>query len=240
VNIHKDDYVAGPLEDWTRGALRFNGEDQYAVCPDEVLNQSFDFTINHRWLRGGRKETVHITGKDFKSPEVHETNFSVEVYFQTSGGITEGILAEKMSGAGYALVVNKKGGVTFTVAGGGKIKSVASKSRVNDGQWHHVLAEADREAGTLTIYIDGEEDARGHAVPKGVSLENSSDLFVGGKPGGKFFRGTMDFLRINLGTLADAKTDISELYARQFNGPFLRDFTGRKPNGKRDAGALEK
>jgi hypothetical protein len=47
-------------------------------------------------------------------------------------------------------------------------------------------------------------------------------------------------VRISLGTLADAKTDIGELYAWQFNGPFLRDFTGRKPQGKRDAGALER
>lgn len=240
VNISKDDYVEGRLEDWTRGALRFNGEDQYAVCTDNVMDQTFDFTINHRWLRGGQKETVHVTGKDFKSPEVHDSNFSIEAYFQTARGITRGIVAEKMAGAGYALVINKKGGVTFTVTGGGKHKSLASKSRINDGQWHHVFAEADREAGTLVIYIDGKEDVRGQAIPKGASLENSSDLFVGGKPGGKFFRGTMDFLRINLGTLADAKTDINELYAWQFNGPFLRDFTGRKPNGKRDAGALEK
>jgi hypothetical protein len=46
-------------------------------------------------------------------------------------------------------------------------------------------------------------------------------------------------MRIALGILKDAKTDIKELYAWQFDGPFLRDFTGRKPKGKRDAGALE-
>ena len=45
---------------------------------------------------------------------------------------------------------------------------------------------------------------------------------------------------IALGTLADARTSIEELHEWQFNGPFLRDFAGRKPaDGKRDAGALE-
>jgi len=44
---------------------------------------------------------------------------------------------------------------------------------------------------------------------------------------------------VSLGTLENAKTDIKELYAWQFDGPFLRDFTGRKLEGKRDAGALE-
>ena len=44
--------------------------------------------------------------------------------------------------------------------------------------------------------------------------------------------GTIDFLRIALGTLADAKTNIDELYAWQFDGPFLRDFAGRSPRGR--------
>ncbi len=44
---------------------------------------------------------------------------------------------------------------------------------------------------------------------------------------------------MSLGTLADARTSIEELYAWEFNGPFLRDFAGRAPEGKRDAGALE-
>lgn len=54
-----------------------------------------------------------------------------------------------------------------------------------------------------------------------------------------YFRGAIDFLRVSRGTLADAKTMIDELYAWQFNGPFLRDFRGMSPEGKRDAGALE-
>jgi hypothetical protein len=69
--------------------------------------------------------------------------------------------------------------------------------------------------------------------------DNGSDLFVCGMPEGHCLQGTVEFLRISLGTLKDAKTDINELYAWQFDGPFLRDFAGRTPTGKRDAGALE-
>ena len=49
----------------------------------------------------------------------------------------------------------------------------------------------------------------------------------------------MEFLRISHGTLSDAQTSIEELYAWQFNGPFLRDFSGHETIGKRDAGAIE-
>jgi hypothetical protein len=64
---------------------------------------------------------------------------------------------------------------------------------------------------------------------------------VGGTPDGRFLDGTLDFLRIAHGTLEDAHTTIEELYAWEFDGPFLRDFTGRKPAGtRRAAGAIEK
>ncbi len=63
---------------------------------------------------------------------------------------------------------------------------------------------------------------------------------MGGAPHGHYLNGTIDFLRIARGTLAGSKTTIDELYAWEFNGPFLYDFTGRRrpPNGGY-AGAID-
>lgn len=144
-----------------------------------------------------------------------------------------------MREAGYSLEVNDRGGVTLTVKSSGKTAKLESKTRVNDGQWYHVVAEADRATKTLALYVDGKKDKSASVLSNNGSLENENDLYVGGTPSGRYFKGTLDFLRICLGTLADSKTDIGELYAWQFNGPFLRDFAGRQPVGKRDAGALE-
>jgi len=56
----------------------------------------------------------------------------------------------------------------------------------------------------------------------------------------KLFDGAIDFMRIARGTLADAKTTIYELYAWEFNGPFLCDFTGReRPADGGEAGAID-
>lgn len=239
VNIKKEDYVEGPLEDWTKGALHFNGTDQYAFCADSSLNKPFDYTVNFRWNRAGQKETRHVAGKDLKSPEVYDRNFLIEIYFKTDPGITEGVLAEKMDAAGYSLEVNKKGGVMFTIKGGGKTARLESRVRINAGKWHHLIAEADRASERLTLYIDGKKDNSNRAISNGISLDNNADLFVGGTPSGRYFKGTLDFMRICLGTLDDSKTDINELYAWQFRGPFLKDFSGNDPIGKRDAGALE-
>ena len=240
VNLARADYVDGPLEDWTRGALRLNGRDQYAVCADTVLSQTLAYTIKHRWRENGRSEQREAKGRDFKSPQVYDGNFLIEAYFRTEPGVSGGVMVEKRKDGGYTLAVNARGGVTLEAAGGSAVMTIASRAAINDGAWHHVIAEADRTARTMTLYIDGRKDGSAPGFGNERSLENAGDLFVGGTPAGRCLRGTIDFLRICLGTLADAKTDIDELYAWEFDGPFLRDFAGRSPIGRRDAGALEK
>ena len=145
-----------------------------------------------------------------------------------------------MDGAGYALRVNDAGGVTLETKAAGGPASLAGRSAVNDGKWHHVIAEADRQAGTFTIYVDGKQDATGPGLKADASLANEADLYVGGTPQGHDLNGSMDFMRIARGTLADSKTTIEELCAWEFSGPFLRDFAGReRPDGSGDAGAIE-
>ena len=239
VKAGRGDFVDGPLEDWTQGALAFNGVDRYATCPNSELDRALDYTVDFRWDRSRRPEKRTAAGRDFKSPQVHDSNFLIEIYFRTEPGFTRGVLVEKVSGAGYALAVNPSGGVTLAVSAGGRTTTLRSKVAINDGRWHHLVAESDRTASTLTLYVNGRIDATGPGLGGDVSLANEGDLMVGGTAAGRCLKGAIDFLRIALGTLADAKTDIDELYAWEFDGPFLRDFAGRAPRGRRDAGALE-
>ena len=68
-------------------------------------------------------------------------------------------------------------------------------------------------------------------------LSNTSDFVVGGG-----LVGAVDFLRVCRSTLAESKTTMAELYAWQFDGPFLKDFTGREPGigRSRDCGAIRR
>lgn len=230
VNVDGSDFCSGPLEDWVEGAMNLNGVDQYAVLPDSKL-KDFNF-------KQGKEET-NVSGADFKNPQIYKSNFLIEVYFKTAPDFTDGLLVGKMSGAGYSLKVNKSGGITFAVNGGGTDAKVMSRHRINNGKWHHVIAECDRSAEALVLYINGRKDSEFKGINGAISLENEGDFFVGGTPVGKCLKGTIDFVRIAQGTLKDSNTDINELYAWQFDGPFLRDFAGRKPVGRRDCGALE-
>jgi hypothetical protein len=241
MNVRAEDYVEGALEDWTAGALRLNGKDQYAVIPNAKLAASFPYEIEYTRDEKPVTERRTAQGEDLRNPQVYTSSFVIEAYFKAEPGHTGGVLMEKMGAAGYSLAVDTTGGVTFSVRGGGSSGAVSGTAKVNDGQWHHVLAECDRKGRTLTLYDDGKRDAEGAGVGPDVTLANDEDLYVGGTPKGRCLAGTLDFLRIALGTLADAKTTIEELHAWEFDGPFLRDFAGRAPIGaRRDAGAIEK
>ena len=183
-----------------------------------------------------------MQGKEIATPDMDTCNLLVEVYFRTEPGHAGSVLVAKMAEAGYQLAVNRAGGVTLTLKAGAAGKAeVAAGARVNDGKWHHVLAQADRAGKTATIYVDGQKAAgEAIALPETASLSNDADLLVGKNADGHFFAGSIDFLRIARGTLKDAQTTIEELYDWEFDGPFLRDFAGRGVTGKaRDAGAFE-
>jgi len=237
VNVAAESYVQGDLEDWIRGALKLNGKDQYATVSQATLAQPVP--VAGRGGRGGRGAAAAQPAPpvETKTVDVRTSSFILEIYFRTEPAAKRAVLIQKADAqAGYALTAD--GVVTVAVRAGGKQAAVAGKAVVNDGKWHHVLAEADRKAERMTIYVDGRKDAEG-ADLGAVSLSNGADFYVGGTPTGDCLAGTVDFVRVSLGSLADAKTTIEELYTWQFSGPFLRDFVGNPPVGKRDAGALE-
>jgi hypothetical protein len=241
VHVTREDYVPGPLEDWIRGALSFSpARKQYATLSNGEMMKPFSFRDRKRSRHeGARPEPCTVEGEALRNPQIYTSNMLIEVYFRTAPGHTGGVLMEKMRGNGYSLTVGASGRLSFTVKGPGASATVESTTKVNDGRWHHAVVEADRRAKALTVYVDGKKDGSAEGVDASVSLANDGDVYVGGTPEGRYLDGALDFLRIAQGTLADADTTIEELYAWEFDGPQLRDFTGRKPTGVRNAGALE-
>lgn len=219
-------FVKGNLEDFSEGALVFDGSKTWCGI------------------------THSVTGKTIcNNVDMTTNNFILEAFFKTTEGHTGGVLLSKAgaSGYGYQLEVMESGDVRFSILNNGNaVFSQAgslAQAGAPDGSWLHVLAEVNRVGSAVNIYINGQlANSTGFGtMPEAiVSLANASDLLVGKNLSGNFFKGIMDFIRISKGTLAEAKTTIDELYKWQFDGPFLYDFAGNKPVGQRDAGALEK
>ncbi|HET6557883.1 MAG TPA: LamG-like jellyroll fold domain-containing protein, partial [Prolixibacteraceae bacterium] len=221
--LSKESFVKGALEDFDEGALVFDGSQTYCSLTNSVTSKTIcnnvDMTTN---------------------------SFIIEAYFKTTQGHIDGVLISKAgaSGYGYQLDVAEGGEVRFSILNNGNATFSQSASiPESDGNWVHVLAEVNRANAAVNIYMNGilaNTNSNGTMPASSISLTNSADMLVGKSQSGNYFKGTVDFIRLSKGTLADAKTTIEELYKWEFDGPFLYDFAGNKPIGQRDAGALEK
>lgn len=232
-----EDYAMGPLEDWVKGAVTFDGKKQFVLSNERLIQ---DFVLVKKARRKGEEdEKTTVPGTSRKTVRMDTNNFLIEAVVRAAPGQSGGILAGKPdANAGYALGIDNSGKLFMQLTANGATVSQSSKTAINDNRWHHVIAEVDRTGGAVKLYVDGEDNTgslAGTMPSADASLDNSADFIVG-----KGFVGEMDYLRVSRGTLADAETSIGELMAWQFNGPQDHDFVGRAPTGgKRDAGAIE-
>ncbi len=200
----------------------------------------------------GNTSTASAASKPKPAPAVPENlptvdmdknSFIVEMYFKTEAGHAGGTLVSKAAdGTGYVLTLDDAGKPQLSLTSNGAATLTKATKPVNDGNWHHLLVEVDRSGGAVLFYIDGTKAGSSQLgeIRSNMSLSNTAPFLVGKGNNGAFLAATIDFLRVSRGTLADARTNIEELYAWQFDGPFLYDFTGAAPQGKgRDAGAIE-
>jgi len=241
VGIGRRDFVPGPLEDWIDSALRLDGAGQYLVLPDSALYRP---THAERTAYDKPGEPVQLGRAQWRTPDVGAGNFLIEAFLRPAPGRGGLVLSKHDAGSGYRLSLDSGGHPGLRLDHGGLLvaQRFASQS-IADHAWHHLVAEVDRASPDgITLWIDGRRDAgtfEGRVT--GADLDNPADVLVAGGPGQPFLKGDISFLRICLGTFAEARTTIDELRAWEFAGPQFGDFAGRlpAPGERRDAGALQ-
>lgn len=142
----------------------------------------------------------------------HEDSFTLEAVFRTSGhsgtsaGST-GPLISKDVGANqpsYWLRV-RDSRLQFLVSDGSNEPNLVSNVTVNDGEWHHVAAVRDADAGTLSLYVDY-NFAGSIADTTTGDFGNANDLIIGAfnsSTGANHyqFNGDIDFIRVSQAAL---------------------------------------
>lgn len=230
------DYVPGILEDWITGALALDGRTQYCKLDNAAIKAGFTWhdikTNASGTFSGNQRDTV----------DINRESFLIEVVLAAAPNPTASGILGKTLQRGYSLDLDQTGTLRLSLDNGNKRVQAVSKAKINDSKWHHVIVEIDRHRlNRVSFYIDGKVDSSVAFPPDRIafSLSNDGDFEVGRSAAG-YFHGRIDFLRLSKDTLADADTTISELYAWEFNGPQLHDFTGARISGTtRDAGAVE-
>ena len=178
-------YVEGDPRYANGAALRFTGgTDEVRI--DDINNSILDFEA--------------------------EDSFTLEAVFKTSAhsGTTaneSGPLLSKDIGSGlpsYFLRIQDSR-VRFLISDNDALSSLYSDVEVNDGEWHHVAAVRDVDAGTISLYIDY-EFAGSVADNTTGDFGNASDLLIGSfndssGTTNKQFVGDIDFVRISQAAL---------------------------------------
>ncbi|MFP4581487.1 MAG: LamG-like jellyroll fold domain-containing protein [Candidatus Sumerlaeia bacterium] len=241
-----NDYVESPSEDWCKGAFALDGSRAFTY-PDDLLRQDIRIKLK-AWDRGGKRKknypeepwTIENDEIRYPAPQrktlvITSQNLLVEAIVKVNAGNSGSILSKYDGKSGYMLSIGSDGKAAFTIGSNGQTASVATAGRVNDGGWHHIIAEIDRESGRMTIYLDGQKSGEAKCgLAPDASIDSKADFVAC-----KGLTGAIDFIRVCRGTLEDSHTNIAELYEWQTNGPFRYDFLGNKPRGRRDAGAIE-
>ena len=230
VNISSRNFVYGTLENWTKGAMQFNGKNQYCVVTQAELER----VGNYEYHKGKKVFKSSFNPRERESLDMTTGNFLIEAVFKTESSGT--LLSKTDDRSGYELDITKTGRLRIVLTAGDNFFTAESVVSVNDNRWYHIVVEIDRDKENgATIYINGkvaETRYTGKWPAKIHSLTNQADFFVGKGPFGRCFKGCIDFLRVSRGTLKQSFCSIDDLYNWEFDGPFLYDFTGRRENSR--------
>ena len=154
-------------------ALRFNGVNSYIAAPG-VSAASFSHSLS-------------------LSAWINTTNTSR----------TEAIFSKYEAAgreAGYIFATNPNGNLVLRIGGtnmGGGPHSATDTTKINDGQWHHVIAVISYESQIITFYVDGKPTST--TAMQMVPNDGGATLQVGQNPYtpyGDYFTGTIDEVQL--------------------------------------------
>ncbi|GEM_PF-6409392 len=168
---------------------------------DGVSGNALEFDGKNDFIRVYDSHKLDLSG----------TSFTISTWIKTSGSDEAlQIILEKNDAAGtgqpfkdYGIWVNNNHSLsepgTFNFFFKcGTVQEVSSDTRVDDGNWHHVVAVRDLATKSLKVYVDGESE--GQSIDNSCEdLSTNEDLYIGARfePDLQFpFKGTMDELRI--------------------------------------------
>jgi autotransporter-associated beta strand protein len=192
-----------------------NGRDGTAVNPSRrlgILGTALSLTGNQS-VAFGTAPAIVGTG-----------DFSISAWVKVSPGSPEGVVLQQREKDGsvdgwrgqYMLTVRADGTVRYMLQGddGGQQFILTTTKKVNDGQWHHVLAQ--RQGTKGQVFIDGSEDAVGTTASKAL-LRHAVYMGYDGRDDNTFYQGLLDEVRIYSRALSS--TEAQDLFSDTFSRP---------------------
>jgi len=139
-----------------------------------------------------------------------DQSFTIQAWLLTSSQENQVIAAR--SGA-YSLGVKNGKLSAWIMQDGNAVVEAVGEADAADGKWHHVAAIFDREAQTLSLFLDGQPDGIPGNIGAIGDSTSASPLTIGAFGGPYPFNGTLDEISIHRAVLASADFSFSSDYA---------------------------
>ncbi|MBI2595545.1 BNR-4 repeat-containing protein [Candidatus Daviesbacteria bacterium] len=153
-----------------------------------------------------------------------KADFTVEAWIKTT--TPSGIVVSKYQQGrtpGFTLALNNEGKLqaqirdgTGTGDGPDELAYVSGETALTDDNWHHIAAVFDR-GGSLTIYVDGRQDAAALDISKiSDSISNTRALVIGARdsdPEGNYYKGLIDEVALVRGVLTPEEFNFTKDYS---------------------------
>ena len=140
---------------------------------------SLDFDGVDDYVGLGNPTDLQITGAFSFSCWVNTTSTNYEgIYFKGNSISLSDIYIRMQNNGTVRMFINKLA------------KNVTSSTAINDGNWHHIICVY-VPSTSMTIYIDGSQDAQNTTTIPASINNNYGNITIGGG-GGQYFEGNID------------------------------------------------
>lgn len=171
------------------------------------LNATLSSAAGSTWISGVYDGALYLDGNDqdarISSPgklgSLSSITIAAHVKCSTSDAWGEWIAAH---GDNYGLYIKDQGLVRFYFYDGSDWPGFSSATNVRDNNWHHIAATFNHLTGIVNIYVDGKLE-RSSDVSGTISFQLGSEFTIGSMQSARFFKGSIDDLRVYDTVLSD-------------------------------------
>ena len=171
---------------WYRMGEQANFTSNWLVDNSDLSNyskRSFAFDGIDDKIELGNPTDLQITGA-----------FSFSCWVNTTSTNYEGIYFKGNTVALNDIYIRRQNNGTVRMFVNGSSINVTSSTTVNDGNWHHIMCVY-VPSTSMTIYIDGSQDAQNITTIPSAINNNYGNISIG-EGGGQFFNGKIDEVSI--------------------------------------------
>ena len=187
-----------------------------SIAADSLSTANDGTLTGATWAAGSHRGALSFDGNDRLTCSDRGslsglTPFTASAWVKVNAGVTQEMVVIQQRAADgfngqYQLKISNTGKIVFYLYGDSTQQfSFAGTTSINDGKWHHIAGVRD-DSGNARVYLDGVENGSvtgttQRNLSSGISIGIGCDI----RDSNKFFRGSIDDVRIHNRALAAAE-----------------------------------